>query len=1163
MDERWRIELFGGLCARRGQRTITQFRTQKAAALLAYLAYFHRNTHPREVLIDKLWPECSLEAGRSRLSVELHSLRRQLEPPGVPAGAIIIADRSAVGLNATAVSIDVAEFEKALRAAKSAGAAERARLLADAVELYHGELLPGYYDDWVLTERQPLQESFFHALRQLLGHLERAGEIGQALHYAQRGVAIDPLREEVHRDVMRLYAALDQPDAALRQYRELERLLQQDDAVPSAATRDMARRIELRLAHPTGTALPPSPAPSPPARRRSQPSLPSGNVTFLLADWVDEGTAECRKSLLREFRRHGGIEVKGASDSVTVAFASARGALACAIAGQSVLVSERAGPKQTAPSVRMALCTGDAKYAADATGAAVYEGSVLHSASAMLRAAHGGQIICSESTALLLRHPAPEPGIRLIDLGVYHLRDTLHQVALAERLFQVEYPAMRHRAFPPLQATPAHTGSLPLQTTRFFGRETEIARLREMLAPVHGEAAAGGASASRLLNLTGAGGSGKTRLALEVARRLAHDLAEPWRGAIWFVPLADLSDPHLILGAVLDALRLAPAPDAAPLEQVVEALTRQPSLLVFDNFEHLMEGAALVQTLLERVPRLSCLVTSRHRLGLAGEREFVVLPLAVPTSPDAPERLLRWESVQLFVDRAQAARADFQVTPANAPMIAQLCARLEGIPLALELVAARAGVLTPAQMLARLEHRFAAEHLDVFESRQRQMARRHRTLRATIDWSYQILDPELQRFFAQLAVFRGGWMLAAAEAVAPSAGEAMALDYLTQLRECSLILVEENAEEMRFRALETLREYAEEKLHDLGDDEENVRRRHAVYFLDLAQDCTGHLRTPDEAQALRTLEVEADNVRAALDWAAHEDEHETHAALALALGRFLQRRGFPGEAMRHIRGGLRATRQGRLKAMPLYAELWHERAGLHLDQLEWHRARRCAQGALALFLRLHDLKGQAGAHNVLGLAALGATDFAAARRYFQLALAQFEHAGDAIGLGIARNNLGLVEYEDEGGDRAAAARHLQEALRLRQEQGDRRGIAETLINLGALAQKQAYLTDAWRYYAEALECEQALRHVLGVARALSNLGEVAALQNEPRRAVRFFIAAEHLFDETGSPYKSYVARLCSEAAENLGDAAPDRQALRQSLRDKSLDDLITWALSVE
>ncbi|HXG64946.1 MAG TPA: BTAD domain-containing putative transcriptional regulator, partial [Blastocatellia bacterium] len=344
MGAQWTLELFGWLRAEQGGRAITRFRTQKTGALLAYLAYYRHRAHPREELIELLWPNCEIDAGRHSLSVALSSLRHQMEPPGVPAGAVIVADRASVQLNPAAVTTDVAEFEAAIQSAARAGsAAGQAQFLTTAVELYRGELLPGYYEDWVLAERERLADEFFQAVGRLVAHLEQAGELSRALSFAHRAIQIDPLREPSHRDLMRLSAALGQPAAALRQYRELERILGEELGVtPDAATQDLARRIAAQPCRGDAQA-----AAAPARHPAAEPMLPaltgsgsraplaadphplvstlSGTVTFLVmniegsmtfraqaAEAFTAALANYQALLRRQFQRHGGQVVREA-----------------------------------------------------------------------------------------------------------------------------------------------------------------------------------------------------------------------------------------------------------------------------------------------------------------------------------------------------------------------------------------------------------------------------------------------------------------------------------------------------------------------------------------------------------------------------------------------------------------------------------------------------------------------------------------------------------------------------------------------------------------------------------------------------------------------------------------------------------------------------------
>jgi predicted ATPase/Tfp pilus assembly protein PilF len=861
------------------------------------------------------------------------------------------------------------------------------------------------------------------------------------------------------------------------------------------------------------------------------------------------------------------------------------------VAGQRALAGHPWPEEVEMLRVRMVLHTGDVELQ-DGD----YHGLVLHRAARMLAAAHGGQILCSEATAAVLRRDLAL-GVRLGDLGVYRLRD----VAMPERLFQVEYPDMPRRQFPPLHAEAGYAANLPLQLTRFFGREEELACLGEMLTPApmvdvqwlmvndrrevpsstinHQSSTIGPA---RLVTLMGSGGSGKTRLALEVAARLV----ERFHGAVWFVPLADRVDARSIADAVLDTLRLPRSPHVEPLEQLVEALTRQPSLLLLDNFEQLVgEGAAIVRTMLERVATLQCLVTSRQALGLAGEREFVVAPLPTPGGAHIPEQLTLCESVQLFVDRAQAVRPDFQVTNANANAVAELCNRLEGIPLALELAAARSQVLTPAQILTHLEHR-----LDLLVSRRRDTAARQRSLRATIDWSYRLLPSELQQFFARLSVFRGGWTLEAAEEVC---AEPLSLDYLAQLRECSLVEVEEarraggpdrpcraaEGAEMRFRMLETLREYAAEQR--TPEDRAALERRHLEHYLALAEEAEPGLAGPEEAGThvvggwLERLAAEYENVRAALRWGA-EREPVLALRLAGALGQFWEVRGLWAEG----RAALDQVSERAETAPPEFQiKASHWAGTLAWRQGEYEPARELLQRSLDLARAAGDPHGIvkallglgnvasdqgddtlaralyaeslavgretgdsdeeapgagiAAALNGLGCIALDYRgDYPAARALFEESLAIRRQIGDRWAIAGSLNNLGLVALHQ--GDYPAAQAFHEEGLRLRREIGDRRGMALSLNNLGCIASNQGDHATARALYEQSLAIGREIGDPWAIAGSLNNLGEVAQAQGDDQSAGAFFMDALLVNRRLGN--RSWQAI----SLDNLGELASAR-----------------------
>lgn len=1139
MQTVWRVELLGGLSARLGERAITRFRTQKTAALFAYLAYHRHRSHPRETLIELFWPEATPESGRHSLSLALSSLRNQLEPPGIESGGVVVADRWSVELNPESFSTDVRDFEHALRlSAQAREETGKIRHLSEALERYSGRLLPGFYEDWVLIEQERLAERLLQAMRQLIDLLVGAGKLDHALEIARRGVQAEPLREEAHLTLMRLLSGAGNFAAALRQFRELERILDQDlGEVPSRTARDLARRIEAQQERQPSQEAGAGKTLS--SRRETEPlrltavqAVPMGTVTFLLTDiegstarWEREGerfraALTTHHALLRrEFSRHGGHEVQEGGDSFLVAFAGASDALACAVAAQRAIDSHDWDGIEPV-WVRMALHSGDVEVREGE-----YRGLALHRASRILAAAHGGQVLCSETTSSLLRRDL-ETDIHMRDLGVYRLRD----VEQPERLFQVEFVGASSRVFPSLRAERAHSGNLPLQFTRFFGREKELSELEALLQD----------RSVRLVTMTGPGGTGKSRLSIEAAVRLVDAFA----GQVWFVPLAELSEPGLLPLAIRQAMGLEPG-ELDPLEQVMAALGSGRSLLLLDNFEQLVGalsaesggGEAVVLTLLERAPGLTCVATSRQLLGLPGEREFPVRPLPIPGEGETPEALGIFESVRLFVDRAQAVKPDFQVTNSNAPAVAELCNRLEGIPLAIELAAARAQVLSPAQMLQQLGGG-PGGRFELLVSRKRGVVERQRALRSTVDWSYRLLSPPLQEFFRRLSVFRGGWSTDAAEAICNAGTPALAgpaLDHLAQLRESSLVLTEDGPDGIRFRMLETLRDFGRERLAEA--DLAETQARHTHYFLDLAECGERELRGERQAAWLNRLQAEHDNFRAALSGLLPHDEPATVAAerekssfacrLVAALWYYWSIRG-------HITEGRRAAAQV-LAALPGDAATV-DRAGVLLaagvlahDQSDFEAAENALRECVSLRRTASDDSGLAQALNCLANVLLENERPDDATPLYQEALGLYRETGDGRGASIALSNLGVVHHQR--GDLGRAAELLAESVRLKKKLGNVYGLANSLDSLGNVERSLGRATEARTHYDEALSLRRELGHKQGVGVSLNNLGALLLEAGDLREAQAHFREALALFEQLQEP------RGRAEAEEGLAHCA--------------------------
>jgi len=1160
MQDAWRILLLGGLQAERRGRLVSRFRTQKTAALLAYLVYFCERSHPREVLIEMLWPGCEPTAGRHNLRTALSALRHQFEAPGLAAaGAVLRADHFSVQINPSAVRTDVADFEAALEAAGvAAHDEERVQRLLAAVALYRGELLPGYYQDWILTEQRRLGDLFFRAVRRLAAHFETAGAPEKALEHVRRAADLDPFREEIQYDLMRLLAAAGQPSAALRQFEELKRLLREElDAEPSPALVKLASMIQSSKAR---TATPP-PLPMPAAPPASR--MPTGIATFLLLELPpalrSEGAAarppeesasppasQSRPPAPREaphaereaysnpleaphaerevysnpldrtIQKHHGQTISRIAGTFGAAFESPSQALACAIECHPLLPE---------PPARMALDTREVKPARDES-----PGWLFRRALGLLHAARPGQILCSESTAALLRG-SEHPEATLCDLGYYRLQSIDHP----EPVFAVQYAGMASPVSSRLNAIPAHTGSLPAPVTAFFGRLEELDWLQAVLPK----------RTTRLVTLTGAGGCGKTRLGLEAARLLF----EPLHGAVWFVDLQNLTDARLLPVNILDALQVERAPGGEPLQQAVELLSQQRSLLLLDNFEHLVEdGAAIVRSLLQQAPALTCLITSRRSLRIEGEKEYGIMPLPTPNGETTPEALMRCPAVELFVDRAQAVCPEFRLAEDNAAVVAELCYRLEGIPLALELAASRIQTLTPAQMLAELEHRF-----DFLVSRRRDIVRRHRTMQAAIAWSYDALAPALQRFFARLSVFRGGW---SAEAAARVCGEPRATEALACLREESLILGASAATHpptMRFRMLDTLREFADAQL--APEERAEARRQHAAFFLEFVEAIEARLAGPQQGACLDRLEQEHDNWRAALDWCKTDAEAaDVGLRLAAALAPFWTVRAYAAEGRVYLRD-LLARHQDSGPMRPLARAL--EAAGnLAAEEGDMAAAREDYEAALTLYRQIADGHGMACSLNNLGLVARSQGDGGTARALFEESLARHREGRSPRGMAMALSNLGALAMSAD--DYAAADEHLSASIEILETLGDESGLAAVLNNLADVSRFKGDLAAAQLLYAQAHAINRRLGNRNWEATNLYNLGAVACAAGDPAAALSLLQEALTIWRRLGNRRGithalEVLAAVCAgqnqadNAARFCGAAAALRQATGATL----------------
>jgi predicted ATPase/class 3 adenylate cyclase len=861
--------------------------------------------------------------------------------------------------------------------------------------------------------------------------------------------------------------------------------------------------------------------------------LPRGTVTFLFTDiegstqlWERHpqamGAVVARhEMLLREaITAAGGVVFKLVGDAICAAFSSAQDGVNAALAAQRALRAEAWGatglPQGQPLRVRMALHTGIVEERGGD-----YFGLPLSRVARLLAAGHGGQILLSLASEQLVREQLP-PAVVLRDLGLHRLKD----LSLPEQIFQLVARDLPP-SFPPLQTLEAHRTNLPFQPTPLIGRGHEIAATTALLRRTD----------VRLVTMTGPGGTGKTRLGLQVAAELLDDFAD----GTYFVNLAPISDATLVASTIAHALGIAEVASRSVEERLQAFLGAKRTLLLLDNFEQVLEAAALVANLLAAAPQLKVLVTSRAVLQVYGEHEFAVPPLTQPPPFKATERaalggatqkasftsaavasvaeLTQYDAVKLFITRAQAAKASFTVTNDDAPAIAEICYRLDGLPLAIELAAARIKFFSPEALLARLGRR-----LQVLTGGPRDLPVRQQTLRNTIDWSYNLLDAGEQALFRRLGVFVGGCTLDAAVAVCNADGELM-LDVISgvaSLTNKSLLRLSEGLEgEPRFMMLETVNEYATEWLEQSGEAEA-ARQQHAEYFMELAGKRLEYSGRHTELALFDQLEQELDNIRAALDWShLTESAAEIEMRLAAELTQFWVVRGYASEGWERLKAALerrsQVTPAVRAHALGI-AVLFLVHLAVDPEQVA-----PFVEEALALNQTLGDREGIAWNLISLGTVAAYQGDYQRATQLNEQGLALYQALNHTWGMSRALFLLGeLAQLQD---DLERARTLLEQSLTLcRQSVGMTWAIARRVTSLGQVVLAQGNAARARALFVESLTLCLESRDKVDIPMALTGLAGVAQAQGQLDRAARLLGAAEALSDISGS-YRGLTGSL--------------------------------------
>lgn len=827
--------------------------------------------------------------------------------------------------------------------------------------------------------------------------------------------------------------------------------------------------------------------------------------------------------------QHGTL-VSSEGDSVFAVFPTAREAVAAAADAQRLLASH-SWPAGAAVKVRMGIHVGEA-----VRGGRDYAGLEVHRTARITNAGWGGQVLLSEAARALCGEALTE-GVGFRDLGSHSLRDlprpeNLHQLLVPG--LPAEFPALRTETV--VMAT-----NLPTAISRFVGRADEIAEIRDLL------------DVERLVTLTGPGGTGKTRLSVEAARTMLDRFPD----GVWFVALDAVRDPQLVIPTVAQTLGVPEQPGRPIAAVLAEHLASIRVLLVLDNLEQVVEAGPDIAALLRATRALTMLASSREPLAVGGERIYPVPPLGIPAEPGHPtaRAIGGAPSIELFIERARAVRRDFALTDENAPTVAAICRRLDGLPLAIELAAARLNLLTPQQILLRLDHR-----LTLLSGTRRDVPERQQTLRGAIDWSHDLLSVPERTFFRRFSVFAGGADLDAVSAVVDPRRElgADAVDVAAALVDRSLLTSTQESDAARVRMLETIREYATERLEEAGEAGE-VASRHAEHYAAMAEGAGKLGSDPRRDEILDALELDLGNLRAALDWSLRTGRPETGLRLAIALKDFWHLRNHIAEGVRVLEelvaaAGSQGETEARARGMIVASEL-----------LTWladgQRSLRLAEEGTAMAERLGDLQGVALGKNSLGWS-LFFFDPARALPVFEEGVSASRAAGDRHSemqtlMGQAGALLRLRDPDE-------ADRIAREVIELGRRIGAPYITSFAFFTRGLVHAERGETSAALSYFAQGLRRAHEARAGVGTALGLDSFAAAAIVRDDVGRGARLAAAADRLRQEVGGGalYGAFGDRDPLEAAAAVMDPAAYDAAVEAG-RSLSLDEAVALALEDE
>lgn len=863
--------------------------------------------------------------------------------------------------------------------------------------------------------------------------------------------------------------------------------------------------------------------------------LPTGTITFLFTDiegstQLLQGLGEqydavlsAHHALLREaFAAHGGREIGTEGDSFFVVFSSARAGIDAAVAAQRKLATHDF-PSGVKVRVRMGIHTGEGRLVGGN-----YRGIDVRRAARIAAAGHGGQILVSETTRALVEG-SPGEGLGFTDLGEHRLKDLDHP----HRLFQLTAPGLLS-SFPPPRSIDARPNNLTAPVTSFIGRERELRDVRKQLKD------------NRLVTLTGPGGTGKSRLAIQVA----YEVLPEFEDGVYLVPLASVTDPALLPSTVAQALGLRQQGTASIESTVKQHLAEKTMLLILDNFEHLLSAAFFVSDLLGETSRLKVLVTSRAPLRLVAEQEYPIPPMSLPAPGRSADltALETSEAVKLFLQRARAVRPDFTLSERNAREIVEICRRLDGLPLALELAAARIRTLEPHEVARRLNR-----SLSFLTGGPRDLPARQQTLRNAIAWSYDLLDEDKRDLFARLGVFSGGFSLEAVEAVCCDD----ALDLLENLAEQSIVKATLDQFGARYVMLGPVREYALERLEESGGAAE-TKKRHARFFYGLAQEAARNMQGPAQVEWLGRLELENDNLRYAMAWALSSGDDEVAAGLGWSLWMFWWLHGHQQEGRRSMEALLQRNPSDRHKTSALAIA-----GSTALVQGDHVTANQYFRDCIELARSIGDTERLSFCLQSLGLSSLNLSDWDTAVSCFEEALPLFRDQDNQMMVSGAWTNLGTAAYMQ--GNLETAERHAQEGLRVARGIGDPVSTYFALYTLSQVALARNDPAAAAPLLREGLSIVGGVGNPTRTSYYMETYALVLAGGGELERAARLLGASEAVRETGGVPRYIYLAapgglydKTVGHLRASLGEQ--DYHKAKKAGREMSMHQAVAYAL---